>query len=107
MEYGKYLNYNYFGLPLFFTTALREYLLLQDSGTKWKDSIKKHNKPLDSRFDNVQGRPVISSTPGFGQMVESGIVHSYKSTGNLEFTFESSIGSANSLAKTVTVYRNF
>lgn len=30
MEYGKYLNYNYFGLPLFFTTALREYLLLQD-----------------------------------------------------------------------------
>ena len=34
MEYGKCLNNNYFGLTLFFATALRAQLLLEDSDIK-------------------------------------------------------------------------
>lgn len=44
MEYGKYLNNNYFGLLLFLITALRSQVLLQDSDTKWKYLIKKNKQ---------------------------------------------------------------
>lgn len=40
-------------------------------------------------------------------MVGSGTVHFSKSTGSPEFKFRSSIGSANAIAKTATVYNHF
>lgn len=40
-------------------------------------------------------------------MVGSGTVHFYRSTGSPEFKFGSSVGTANSTEKMVTVYRNF